>query len=109
MLFSKNYRRPFWRGFTHAIAVVFYCLFVSTMLLSFDSLFNGEIASVIQVTFGLFLFVVSASVIAYLIFFEPMKKTIHKSFKAASVMLMSTFGWLFVFLSVFIIGLVYTL
>ncbi|EKE06208.1 MAG: hypothetical protein ACD_19C00048G0002 [uncultured bacterium] len=109
MLFSKNYRRPFWRGFVHAIAVVFYCLFVSTLILSFNSLFNGEIAVVIQITFGLFLFVVSMAVIAYLIFFEPMKKTIHKNFKASSVMLMSTFGWLFVFLSVFIMGLVYTL
>lgn len=109
MIFARDYQRPFWRGFFHAVLVSFYCVFISLIVLSLRSLFDGDIGLVIQVSFGLFLTVLTAAVCGFLIFFEPIKKVLHHHFRAAAVMMASTLGWLFVFLLIFLIGLVLTL
>lgn len=109
MFFVKDYREPFWRGFAHAFFVLLYCVFVSLLSISLGKIFNGEIVFYIQVIFTVFLFVVSLAVLGYLIFFEPTKKLLHRKFKAASVMMASTLGWLLIFLTIFLIGFIYTL
>ncbi|MBP9774190.1 MAG: hypothetical protein KBD00_06255 [Candidatus Peribacteraceae bacterium] len=109
MILGRDYQKPFWHGFFHAILVTFYCIFLSIILLSVRSLFNGEIGGVIALTFGLFLFVLSFAVCGFLIFFEPIKKVMHHHFRAAAVMMASTLGWLLVFLMIFLIGLVFSL
>lgn len=109
MLFSRDYRRPFWRGFFHALAVVIYATFVSMVFLSLDTLYAGDVAPVIRLVFGLFLVILTIAVCGYLIFYEPIKQILHHHFKAASTMIWSTLGWLFVFLIIFLIGLVLTL
>ncbi len=108
-LFSRDYRRPFWRGFFHALAVVIYSTFITLVFISLETLYDGDIAPVIQLVFSLFLVIISISVCAYLIFFEPIKKTLHKHYRAANTMLWSTFGWLFIFVIIFLIGLVLTI
>lgn len=109
MLFSRDYQKPFWRGFFHALLIVAYTLFISLVVLSLRALFNGEIGFAIQVAFFVFLAVFSIGVCGFLIFYEPMKKLFHQHFKAASVMVASTLGWLFVFMIVFLVGLVLSL
>jgi len=108
MIFSRDYRRPFWRGFVHALLVVLYGIFISLIILSLDGLFQDEIGIAIQVAVWFFLIVLSVATCGYLIFYEPTKKLLHHHFKAASVMMGSTLGWLFVFLVIFLIGLVVT-
>jgi hypothetical protein len=109
MLFARDYQKPFWRGFFHAAAIAGYSLFLAIVLLSLRRLFNGEIGPVIAWTTAVFLFLLSVAVIGYLIFFEPMKSVMHHHFRAATVMLGSTLGWLFTFLVIFLAGLVATL
>lgn len=109
MLFSRDYQKPFWRGFFHAVFVALYSVFISLVVLSLRALFNGEIGAVIQTVFWIFLAFLSLAVCGYLIFYEPMKKVIHLHFKAAGVLMASTLGWLFVFLIIFLIGLVLSL
>ena len=106
MIFARDYQRPFWRGFFHAVAISLYCSFIALVLLSLKGLFYDEIGPVIRLVFMLFLLVLSAGVCGYLIFFEPIKKVLHHHFKASAVMMASTLGWLFVFLIIFLIGLV---
>jgi len=108
-LFSRDYRRPFWRGFFHALAVVIYSTFITLIFLSLEILYDGDISPIIQLSFTLFLTIITVAVCAYLIFFEPIKKLLHKHFKAANTMLWSTLGWLFIFLIIFLIGLVLTI
>lgn len=100
---------PFWRGFLHALSVVIYSTFITLVYLSLDNLFAGQINNIVQVVFGIFLLILTFAICGYLIFFDPIKKLLHHHFKAASVMMMSTLGWLFVFLIVFLMGLVATL
>ena len=108
MIFARDYQKPFWRGFLHAVVITGYSLFLSIILLSLRKLFNGEIGVVISWTLGIFLLFLSLALLGYLVFFEPMKKIMHHHFKAAAVMLGSTLGWLFVFLVIFLAGLVAT-
>ena len=108
MLNARDYQRPFWRGLTHACLVAFYAMFLATLLLSLDQLFGNDIGVVIRFAFGIFLFIVSAAICGYLIFFEPMKKVLRQHFTAAEVMLGSTLGWLLIFLVIFLVGLVYS-
>ncbi|NCO05316.1 MAG: hypothetical protein GW939_04200 [Candidatus Magasanikbacteria bacterium] len=105
---SRDYRRPFWRGLLHALLVVAYCVFISLVYLSIDQLYAGEIEYIVQIVFGLFASVVSIAICAYLIFYEPIKKLLKHHFRAASVMMMSTLGWLLIFVLIFLMGLVYT-
>lgn len=109
MIFSRDYRRPFWRGLFHAFAVVVYATFITSVYLSLGSLYSEEIGSFVQLVFGAFLVIVTFAVCGYLIFYEPVKKLLHGHFKAASTMMMSTLGWLFIFLIIFLMGLVTTL
>lgn len=109
MLFHTDYRKPFWQGFFHAVLVSVYCFFLSLVVLSLQRIYNGEISVVIQYTFSLFLIIVSVAVAAWLIFYEPMKKLLHRRFKQATVMLASTLGWLFIFMIIFLLGLVFSL
>lgn len=109
MLISRDYQRPFWRGFLHAGLVVVYCLFITLVVFSLSYLFIDEVGVFIRMVFQFFLLVMSVAVCGYLIFFEAIVKSMHHHFKAASVMLLSTFGWLFIFLIVFLLGLVWSL
>lgn len=109
MTFSRDYQRPFWRGFFHAVAVAGYSLFLAIVLLSLRKLFAGEVGVVVAWALGIFLAFLSLALLGYLIFFEPMKKIIHHHFQAAAVLLGSTLGWLFAFLLIFLAGLVATL
>jgi hypothetical protein len=108
MHISRNYQRPFWRGFVHAALVVMYCCFISIIVFSLNSLYAGEITGLFAWTFSFFLVILSFAVISYLIFYDPLKKILHHHFKAGQVMLASTIGWLFVFLIVFLLGLVWS-
>ncbi len=109
MIFSRDYRRPFWHGLLHAGLVVVYLVFVALIVEQLQTLYRGEIGMVIQYAFGLFLVVLSTALCAGLIFDEPIKKLLHHHFRAATVMLLSTLGWLFVFLIIFVVGLVLSL
>ncbi len=109
MLYNRDIQRPFWRGLLHAFAVVLYSLVLSIILLSLNRLFARDIDMVIRLAFQVFLAIVSLAVCAYLIFFEPLRLTLHHHFKAASVLLGSTLGWLLTFLVIFLAGLVTTL
>lgn len=105
MLFSKNYRKPFWRGLFHAIIVALYCIFISLVYLSLAQIIQvNEILPLIRFTFWLFFALVSIAVCGYFVFFESMKHILNRDFKAGSVMLASTLGWLFIFLIIFILG-----
>ncbi len=88
--------------------VMLYCIFVSLVVLSLNNLFGDDIGVAIQFVVWLFLVVLSVAVCGYFIFYESMKKVIHHHFKAGSVMMASTLGWLFVFLVIFLVGLVVT-
>lgn len=109
MLFSRDYRRPFWRGLSHAILVVLYVIFISLIYLTVTPLFQHVGGLLIEVVFGLFVTVLTVAICGYFIFFEPLKKMLHHHFKAGTVMLASTLGWLFIFLVVFVMGYVFTL
>ena len=109
MLFSRDYRQPFWRGLLHAFAVAVYSLFISIIIMSLDRLFQDSIGYVIQFAFWIFLLVLSMGVCGYLIFYEPIEKVLRHHFRAASVMLASTLGWLLIFMIVFLIGLTFTI
>ena len=109
MLFSRDYREPFWKGLLHATIVTVYLFFVSLIGMQLKYLYFGEISEVVQLAFLLFLIVLSVAVCAWLIFYEPMKKLLHHHFKAATVMLTSTIGWLFIFMIVFLVGLIFSL
>lgn len=106
MLFQRDYRRPFWRGLLHAVAVVIYSLFISLIILSLDGLFQNSIGYVVQFAFWIFLLVLSIGVCGYLIFYQPIEYVLKHHFRAASVMMASTLGWLLIFLTIFLIGLV---
>ncbi len=108
MLFSTDYRKPFWIGFLHAVIVLLYTVFTALIYLSITPLFSGITAPLIEVIFGLFLTIVSLAIGAYFIFFAPLKLMLHHGFKQGTVMLASTLGWLFLFLLIFIVGLVVT-
>lgn len=108
LLLDRDYRRPFWRGFLHAVLVTLYALFATLVIFSLNGLYRGEIGPVIQWTFGFFLVVLSCAVCGYLIFYEPIKKILHHHFKAGQMMLMSTLGWLFVFMVIFLLGLLWS-
>ena len=105
MLFSRDYRRPFWRGLLHAFFVMLYCIFISLIYLSAEPLFANEIGLLIRVIFAIFVIVLSVGVCGYLIFFDLIKKILHQHFKAGTVMLASALGWLFIFLVIFVMGL----
>lgn len=109
MLLSRDLRRPFWRGFAHALGVMFYIIFVSLIYLSVTPFFTGDAGLLMEVVFGLFLTTLSVAMCGYFIFFEPLKKMLHHHFKAGTVLLASTLGWLFVFLIIFVVGFVLTL
>lgn len=109
MIFRRDYREPFWNGLLHAVIVTVYLFFVSLLAMQLKYLYVGEIGEAIQLAFGLFLTVLSVAVCAWLIFYEPLKKLLHHHFKAATVMLTSTIGWLFIFMIIFVVGLVFTL
>jgi membrane protease YdiL (CAAX protease family) len=109
MIFRRDYREPFWKGLLHAVIVTVYLFFVSLLAMQLKYLYIGEIGEAIQLAFGLFLTVLSVAVCAWLIFYEPLKKLLHHHFKAATVMLTSTIGWLFIFMIIFVVGLVFTL
>ncbi len=109
MVLARDYQKPFWHGFFHAVLVACYCVFMSLVLISVRDLLNGEIGGVILLSFGLFVSVLSAGICGFLIFFEPIKKILHHHFRAAGVMMASTLGWLLVFLVIFLIGLVFSL
>lgn len=109
MLFSRDYRKPFWHGLFHALLVVVYVLFLALIVSQLNYLFRGEVGEVIRYAFGLFLAILSTAMCAWLIFYEPVKYLFHHHFKAATVMLLSTLGWLFIFLVIFIFGLVFSL
>lgn len=109
MFFSTDYRKPFWIGFLHAVIVLLYTVFTALIYLSITPLFSGTSAApLIEVVFGLFLTIVSLAIGAYFIFFAPLKLMLHHGFKQGTVMLASTLGWLFLFLLIFIAGLVVT-
>lgn len=108
MFFSTNYRKPFWIGFLHAIIVLLYTVFTALIYLSITPLFTSIDIALIEVVFGLFLTIVSLAIGAYFIFFAPLKLMLHHGFKQGTVMLASTLGWLFLFLLLFIAGLVVT-
>jgi hypothetical protein len=109
MIFSRDYQKPFWHGFFHALMVVIYVLFLSLILLQLDYLFGNGLSDIIKLAFYLFLVFLSLAVCGWLIFYEPLKKMLHHHFRAATVMLTSTIGWLFIFLTIFVIGFVVTL
>lgn len=109
MNLSRDYRQPFWHGLLHAIFVVLYCIFITLVYVSINRLFNGEIHRIVQMVFSLFLVILSVAVCAYLIFYESIKRLMKHHFRAASVMMISTLGWLFIFMTIFLIGLVVTL
>lgn len=106
MTLSRDYRRPFWLGLLHAVAVVLYLVFISLLLLAITPyLVTGSTAGILlQFLFGLFVTVFSIAFCGYLIFFEPMKLIMHHHFRAGSVMVASTLGWLFILLLVFTLG-----
>ncbi len=108
MFFSTDYRKPFWIGFLHACIVLLYTIFTVLIYLSITPLFLGIISPIIEMVFGLFLTVVSLAIGAYFIFFAPLKLMLHHGFKQGTVMLASTLGWLFLFLLLFIVGLMIT-
>lgn len=109
MLLSRDYRRPFWHGFLHAVLVMLYLLFLSLIVLNIERLFQGGVSDVIRYTFNFFLIFLSIAVCGWLVFYEPVKKLLKHHFKAATVMMWSTIGWLFVFMVVFLMGMVWTL
>ena len=77
--------------------------------MSLNRLFADQIPYIVQVAFWVFLFVVSVAICGYLVFYEPMDKLLRKHFRAASVMMMSTLGWLLIFMIIFLAGLALTL
>lgn len=105
MIFSRDYRRPFWRGLLHAVLVAVYVIFITLVSINLGALMHTGIPYLIEAVFGLFVLVVSVALCGYLIFFEPMKMILKRHFKAGSVMLASTLGWLFIFQIIFIVGL----
>lgn len=109
MFFRRNYQTPFWRGLLHAVMVMLYTIFVSLLMMSLNSLYMGGISQVIQFTFLVFVLVVSLAIYIYLIFFEPVRMVLHQHFKAGTIMIWSTLGWLFVFMCLFVLGLAFTL
>jgi hypothetical protein len=109
MIFARDYQKPFWRGFFHAVGITAYSLFLAAVLLSLKRLFNGEISRMVSVAFLVFISLLSIALTGYLMFFEPMKRMMRHHFKAAAMLLGSTLGWLFVFLIIFLVGLVLTL
>lgn len=108
MTYGRDYQKPFWRGFLHAILVAGYSLFLAVVVLSLRRLF-GDMGPVVMVAFYIFISLLSLALLGYLIFFEPMKSIMHHHFKSAAVLLGSTLGWLFAFLIIFLVGLVLTL
>lgn len=109
MIFASKYRKSFWHGLFHAMLIVVYTFFLTLMVLQLQSLYQGEIGLVIRTAFGLFLAVISVGVYGWLLFFEPVKLLFHHHFKEGTVLMLSTLGWLFIFLMVFLFGLVFTL
>lgn len=109
MNLSRDYRRPFWHGFFHAVLVVAYLLFISLVILQIEGLYQGRVGEVVRTTFNLFLVVLSVAMCAWLIFYEPLKKLLKFHFRAASVMLISTLGWLFTFMIIFLVMLSVTI
>lgn len=108
MLFQRDFQRPFWRGFIHAVTMTLYTLFVAILTYSMPKLFGTDVGVVVQWAFYLFLVILTLALGGYLIFYEPMRHIVHHQFKRATVMIVSTIGWLFVFLIVFILGLLWT-
>lgn len=104
----KTYQKPFWMGLFHALSIVLYCTFISLVWMSITPLLDESIAPMMNLLIMIFVSLLSVAVVAYFIFFEPIKLTIHHHFKQASVLVMSTFGWLFVFLAMIIIAVVTT-
>lgn len=109
MILSRDLRKPFWRGFFHAIAVFLYTVFVSLIFLSVTPYFTGDVGLLMEIVFGLFLTTLSIAMCGYFIFFEPLKQMLHHHFQAGTVMLASTLGWLFIFLIIFVLGFVLSL
>lgn len=108
MLFHRDFQRPFWRGFLHAVTMTLYILFIALLTYSIPHLFMSGVGIVIEWAFYLFIVILTLAVAAYLIFYEPMRHIVHHHFKRATVMIVSTIGWLFVFLIIFILGLLWT-
>lgn len=103
---NKKIRISFWKGLLHALAIVLYVMFISLVWISVSDALQAVYTPIINVVFGLFVLILSFGICAYFLFFEPFKLIVHKHFKPASVLIASTFGWLFVFLIVFLIGFI---
>ncbi len=109
MIFSRDYRRPFWHGFFHALLVTVYSLFLALIVMQMNYLYQGDVGIVFRTAFNLLLIIVSVAICAALIFYQPIRNMMHHHFRAATVMLLSTLGWLFIFVIIFLIGLSVTL
>ena len=103
-----TYRRPFWIGLLHAISIVLYCMLISFVWLSITPLIAEQMLPTVNLIILMFVSILSMAVVAYFLFFEPFKLIVHHHFKRATVLLLSTFGWLFVFLIIFVLTLVGT-
>ena len=106
MFLNRDYRIPFWHGFFHAILVLVYVSFLALLVNQLGLVFQDDVGTVIRYTFLFFLGVVSVAICSALVFYEPIKKLLHHHFKGATIMLLSTIGWLFIFLIIFLFGLV---
>ena len=102
-------RKAFWHGLLHATYTTVYALFIGFVMTQIPMLFGGQIAVLIEMTFWVFTIILSVAVVGWLIFYEPVKYIFDKKYRAATVMLLSTLGWLFIFLIIFLLSLVLTL
>ncbi len=109
MKLSRDYRKPFWHGLLHAVLVTTYLFFVALVIMQLEALYQGRVGEVIKLTFSLFLVVLSVAVCGWLIFYEPVKKLLKFHFRAATTMMISTIGWLFIFMTIFLVMLAVTI
>lgn len=104
MFHANMYRKAFWTGCIHALMIVLYAIFISLVWLSVVP-YIEVITPGMSIVLAMFIMMLSAAVIAYIIFFAPMKLIVHHQFKAATILMGSTFGWLFVCLCIGVITL----
>jgi hypothetical protein len=102
----KHYRIPFWKGCLHAFILLLYVLFMSLSWVSISQILTTEFTPLVHLALGLFVLILSLGFCVYFLFFEPLKLIVHHHFKAATMMMFSTFGWLLIFFTLFIIGFV---
>lgn len=104
-----TYQKLFWIGFLHALSIALYCVCVTYVWLSLSTLLSDVASPAMSLVLFVFLTVISIAVMLYLIFFVPLKLIIHHQFKQATVLLVSTFGWLFIYFAIFVMALITTL